>query len=133
MRAESRACVRPACAQPQTTELFKASNHQHRRAAWSTTEWTAETQTEGLCEPLYLLRLSRAQGMPVGVLKAGSSFSPNSTAFLRNTYEKKRQTVLKTGHYQERCLLKKAVASRFPSFKSLYLFSNFPPIYHVNL
>lgn len=40
---------------------------------------------------LYLLRLSRAQGTPVGVLKAGSSFSPNSTAFLRNTWERQTQ------------------------------------------
>ncbi len=31
--------------------------------------------------------------MPVGVLKAGSSFSPSSTAFLRNTWERKKDLI----------------------------------------
>lgn len=68
---------------------LKASGHQNRPAAW---KWTAGRQRASVCAVclFYLLRLSRAQGMPVGVLNAGSSFSPNSTAFLRNTWERNR-------------------------------------------
>lgn len=41
-------------------------------------------QTEAIpC--FYLLIFNNAQGIPVGVLNAGSSFSPSSTAFFRNT------------------------------------------------
>lgn len=73
----------------QTMVLLKASGHQNRPAAW---KWTAGRQRASVCAVclFYLLRLSRAQGMPVGVLNAGSSFSPNSTAFLRNTWERNR-------------------------------------------
>lgn len=37
----------------------------------------------------HLFRLTMAQGIPVGVLKAGSSFSANCTAFSLKTYEDK--------------------------------------------
>lgn len=41
-----------------------------------------------------LLRLTMAQGIPVGVLKAGSSFSASWTAFILNTL-KETERVLK--------------------------------------
>lgn len=42
----------------------------------------------------YLLILSNAQGIPVGVLKAGSNFSPSSTAFFRKIWKLRRKKVL---------------------------------------
>lgn len=43
---------------------------------------------------LYLLMLSNAHGIPVGVLKAGSNFSPSSTAFFRKIWKSRRNKVL---------------------------------------
>ncbi|TNN68586.1 hypothetical protein EYF80_021232 [Liparis tanakae] len=75
---EAAATLPPYLARGQTDEKPWRGNTANEAA-----EWTDGTVCRKMEKILGHSRLSRAQGMPVGVLKAGSSFSPSSTAFLR--------------------------------------------------
>lgn len=91
--------LRPSASHLQTFKSDKTDSLGLRSAAtcpWASSSgpqrrthkcgWITVTSSQG---PSHLLKFTTPLGMPVGVLKAGSSFSPSLMAFTRNTCREK--------------------------------------------